>query len=149
MLASSVDRDVNGGPVGRKGLHQWFQTLNLSFTFYIYILELVDVFIILQLANNGIILWALVDISIVLQPAVHIIIIHLADVIISFSWLRHRHSWTALMAHASPRSYMTAWSSFGLLMPSSSFKWRTIWTSSTCPLEPKDAFMYTSQEVGE
>ena len=33
MLASSVDRDVNGGPVGRNQLCQWFQTLNLSFIF--------------------------------------------------------------------------------------------------------------------
>ena len=35
-LASSVDRDVTGGPVGRNWFDQWFQTLNLSFTFYIY-----------------------------------------------------------------------------------------------------------------
>ena len=33
MLASSVDRDVNGSPVGRNWLRQWFQTLNLPFTF--------------------------------------------------------------------------------------------------------------------
>ena len=33
MLASSVDRDVNSGPVGQNWLRQWFQTLNLSFTF--------------------------------------------------------------------------------------------------------------------
>ena len=32
-LASSVDRDVNGGPVRRNWLRQWFQTLNLPFTF--------------------------------------------------------------------------------------------------------------------
>ena len=33
MLTSSVDRDVNGGPVGRNWLRWWFKTLNLSFTF--------------------------------------------------------------------------------------------------------------------
>ena len=33
ILASSTDRDTNGGPVGRNWLPQWFQTLNLSFTF--------------------------------------------------------------------------------------------------------------------
>ena len=36
-LASSVDGDVNGAPVGRNWLRQWFQTLNLSFTFTFYI----------------------------------------------------------------------------------------------------------------
>ena len=34
---TSVDRDVNGGPVGRNWLRQWFQTLNLSFTLFFYI----------------------------------------------------------------------------------------------------------------
>ena len=33
ILASSVDRYVNGGPVGRNWLIQRFQMLNLSFTF--------------------------------------------------------------------------------------------------------------------
>ena len=32
-FASSVDKDVSGGPVGRNWLRQWFQTSNLSFTF--------------------------------------------------------------------------------------------------------------------
>ena len=36
-LASSVDRDVNVGPIGRNWLRRWFQTLIPSFTFYIYI----------------------------------------------------------------------------------------------------------------
>ena len=31
---SSVDGDVNGGPVGRNWLRKWFQTLNLSFTYF-------------------------------------------------------------------------------------------------------------------
>ena len=38
-LASSVHRDVNGGPVGRNWLGQWFQTSNLSFTFFCYVLQ--------------------------------------------------------------------------------------------------------------
>ena len=37
ILASSVNRDVNGDPVGRDWLRQWFQTLSLSFTFFKYI----------------------------------------------------------------------------------------------------------------
>ena len=37
ILASAVDRDVNGGPVGRNWLCQGFQMLHLSFTFFIYI----------------------------------------------------------------------------------------------------------------
>ena len=32
ILASPVNRDVNGGPVGWNWLCRWFQTLNLSFT---------------------------------------------------------------------------------------------------------------------
>ena len=48
ILASAVDRDVNGGPVDWNWLRRWFQRLNLSFTsftllhlhFYIYILHL-------------------------------------------------------------------------------------------------------------
>ena len=32
--ALSVDRDVNGGSVGRNWLRRWFQTLNLSFIFF-------------------------------------------------------------------------------------------------------------------
>ena len=35
-LASLVDRDVNVGPISWSWLRRWFQTLNLSFTFYIY-----------------------------------------------------------------------------------------------------------------
>ena len=31
--------DVNVAPVGRNWLRRWFQTLNLSFTFYIYMLH--------------------------------------------------------------------------------------------------------------
>ena len=44
LLASSVDRDVNGGPVGRNWLRQWFRTLNLSFTFTFFWCSTADVY---------------------------------------------------------------------------------------------------------
>ena len=40
LACALKDKDVNIGPVSRKWLHRWFQTLNLSFTFYISVLTL-------------------------------------------------------------------------------------------------------------
>ena len=42
MLASSVDRDVNGGPIGRNWLPQWFQTFNLSLTYLLIVIYVAD-----------------------------------------------------------------------------------------------------------
>ena len=53
-LASSVDRDVHVGPVGRNWLRRWFPTLKLSFTFHIFLMTFL--------------IWVITVYKLVLQP---------------------------------------------------------------------------------